>query len=179
MKVIIIGKGKDWEKAPMEGETWGVNNLCLKRPVKLVFNIHDLDKHRDHTLFSKTIDYVNKNKIPIVTQKKYEHIPTSIPFPIEKVPYRYFGNSIDYMLVYAILKEATEIDIYGVNMVLDGERIGQRPSLEYWIGYARGLRIKVELHGPTALCKHPKGLYGYEWDEEHLDHVLSRSENRR
>ena len=46
MKVIIIGKGPGWEKAPKEGETWGLNDLLLYRPLKLTFEMHDIDKFR-------------------------------------------------------------------------------------------------------------------------------------
>lgn len=178
MKVIIIGKGIGWELAPQDGNTWGVNNLCLRRPVELAFNMHDLHKHKDHPLFNKTIDYVNEHKIPIVTQVKYDHIPTSIAFPIKEMPFVYFTNSMDYMVAYAIYKKATEIDIYGVYMALNSEYVVQRPSFEYWIGYARGRGIKVNLCGPTNICSHPKGVYGYEWDDEAEQHVLNRPENK-
>ena len=40
MHVIIIGTGIGWELAPLEGNTWGVNDLCSRRPVKVVFNLH-------------------------------------------------------------------------------------------------------------------------------------------
>lgn len=178
MKVIIIGKGSGWENAPAKGETWGVNNLCLRRDVKLVFNMHDLDKHRNHPLFNKTIDHVNEHSIPIVTQKKYSRIPTSISFPLDKMPKKYFGNGIDYMVAYALYKKATHIDMYGVVMETDTEYTLHRPSLEYWIGHAEGKGIIVTIHKPTQVCCNPKGLYGYDWDEEHCEHVKSRPENQ-
>lgn len=178
MKVIIIGKGAGWQRAPDEGETWGVNNLCLRRDVELSFNMHDLDKHRDHPLFKKTIEHVNRYSIPIVTQKKYPHIPTSIPFPLKEMPRKYFGNSIDYMIAYAIHQRATHIDMYGVVMEVGTEYTLQRPSLEYWIGYAEGCRTIVTIHEPTCVLYNSNGLYGYDWDEEHCEHVLSRSENQ-
>lgn len=177
MDVVIIGKGHGWENAPTDGETWGVNNLCLRRPVKMAFNMHDLDKHREHYLFNKTIEYVNANALPIVTQKKYAHIPTSIPFPIDEMPRKYFTNSIDYMVAYAIYKGASRIDTYGVVMEAGTEYAMQRPSLEYWIGRAEGAGIPVEIHKPSGVCFHPNGLYGYEWDEELMDHVRFRREN--
>lgn len=163
MKVIIIGKANGWSKAPQEGETWGVNDLCLRRDVKLVFDMHWFDtpeRSNDKTNL-KVIDYVNKNKIPIVTLKTYDYIPTSIAFPIEEVHYKYFSNGISYMIAYAIHQGYTEIDIYGVHMGLEVEYVNQKPCVDYWIGYARGKDIKVTVHEPTALCKSPGGLYGY------------------
>lgn len=179
MKVIIIGKGRGWKNAPLEGETWGVNNLCLWRDVKLAFVMHDLDRHRNHILFNKTILHINQHDIPVVTQKDYSYLHTAIPFPLDEMPKKYFGNSIDYMVAYAVYKKATHIDMYGVVMEVGTEYMIQRPSLEYWIGRAEGSGIIVTIHEPTQVCRNAKGLYGYDWDEEHLPYVKRRQENQR
>ena len=187
MRVIIIGKGTGWHKAPYVvegkingyyGQVWGVNNVCLRRDVDLAFNMHDLDKHRNHPLFKKTIEHVNKNKISIVTQKMYEHIPTSIEFPLEKMPRKYFTNSIDYMVAYAWETLVTTIEMYGVVMAVGTEYAVQRASLEYWIGMFEGDGGEVIVHEPTFVCVSSKGLYGYDWDEEAEPHVLAREENK-
>lgn len=185
MGVIIIGKGSGWHNAPYaisDGEIWGVNDICLRRTVHLAFNMHDLSKYGKHYLFNKTIDYVNKHKIPIVTQKQYTHIPTSIIFPLEyfwEVGRRYFTNSIDYMVAYALFRGDIEhIDMFGVVMALDSEYMEQRASLEYWIGVFEGQGGVVTIHSPTTLCHSPKGLYGYDWDDEEKDSVKAREENQ-
>jgi hypothetical protein len=182
MKVIIVGKGMGWEKAPglvSEGEVWGVNNVCLRRHVDLVFNIHDLDKHKNHPLFNRTIDHVNRCKIPIITQKVYKHIPTSIEFPLEHFYRPYFTNSIDYMVAYAwYRKDVSSIDMYGVVMSVGTEYSIQRPSLEYWVGVFEGDGGVVVIHKPSCVCELPRGLYGYDWDEENELHVLAREENK-
>jgi len=185
-KIIIVGKGVGWEKAPKcvggiweEYAVWGVNDLCLRRDVDMAFNMHDLDKHKDHKLFNKTIAHVNKHQIPIVTQKQYPHIPSCIPFPIDVVfPRRYFTNSIDYMVAYAYIMNAREIEMYGVSMLVGTEYALQRPSLEYWIGKCEGKGIRVVIHGTTSVCRSPQGLYGYDWDEEDMPHVKNRRENQ-
>jgi hypothetical protein len=68
--------------------------------------------------------------------------------------------------------------MYGVVMEVGTEYTLQRPSLEYWIGYAEGCRTIVTIHEPTCVLYNSNGLYGYDWDEEHCEHVLSRSENQ-
>lgn len=186
-RIIIVGKGPGWQKAPHEvedGQVWGVNNVCLRRKVDLVFNMHDLYKHGSHPLFNKTIEYVNEHRIPIVTQKKYAHIPTSIPFPLDSFNRQYFTNSIDYMVAYAHYLDSFEeyksiIDMFGVVMAVGTEYAIQRPSLEYWIGVFEGQGGEVLIHRPSFVCDNPRGLYGYEWDEEDAPHVLVRPENRR
>lgn len=189
-KVAIIGKGQGWDKAPPCGkgvEIWGVNNLCLRRPVDVAFNMHDLDKHKDHNLFKETIKHVNKRKIPIITQREYPHILLSIKFPLDKFKRQYFTNSIDYMVAYACYASLSlaeymylsYLDLYGVVMAVGTEYEMQRPSLEYWLGLADGM-FRVTVHEPTMLFKHPKrkGLYGYDWDEEDEEWVKNRSENQ-
>ena len=53
-------------------------------------------------------------------------------------------------------KTATEIDVYGVDMRHETEYATQRPCMEYWVGYARGKGIEVNIYGPTAICKYDK-----------------------
>ena len=164
MKVIIIGKGPGWEQAPMDGETWGVNDLLLRRPVKLTFEIHDIDKYIEGKLFNieEEIKEINKLGIPVITWKKHKLLPTSIPFPIDEMPFKYFTNSIAYMIAYAIYKKATEIELYGVALLLEEEYIKQRPCVEFWIGCAMTKGIKVTVHEPTTIeCFKNRDLYGH------------------
>lgn len=159
MKVIIIGKGQGWEDAPMEGETWGVNDLLLRRPVKLTFEIHSISETLK--LWPKEIEEINRLGIPVITNMKHEALPNAIVFPIDEMPIRYFNNSIAYMIAYAAYKGATEIDMYGVVMALPSEYTHQRPCVEFWIGYAIAKGIKVTVHEPTTIgCFKPQRLYG-------------------
>jgi hypothetical protein len=167
MIVNIIGKGEGWETAPPlsnKYETWGVNDLCIRRPVDLIFNMHDLSDKEilGIPLVSETIEFSNKEKKPFVTLAKMDSIPSSIRYPLEKMHTDYFTNSISYMIAYAIYKKATEINIYAVNMLHGGEYAYQKPNIEYWIGYARGLGLKVTANGITSILKSSNlKLYGY------------------
>ena len=164
MKVILIGKGEGWDRAPKEGETWGVNDLCLRRPVKLIFQMH----HNPDGEYDPIIAHANKFKIPIVMIEKHLNIPTSIAFPLEEIMKEtrtdYFTSSMDYMVTYAMYKGAREIDMYGVHLARGTGYSYYLPSLSYWLGYAKGLGIKVNIRTRTTLVKAEKGRYGYEWD---------------
>lgn len=166
MKIIIIGKGPGWKDAPADGETWGVNSLILRRPVKLAFQMHDLTKdvNRKCPSILKQIDEINRLGIPVVTAKKYKFLPTSIPFPIDEIPFKYFTNSIAYMIAYAIYKGATKIDLYGVAFFLKREFLFERPCVEFWIGQAISEGIRVDVHDPTTIecCRSFQNLYGYD-----------------
>lgn len=165
MKVIIIGKGRGWENAPVEGETWGVNDLVVRRPVKLVFEMHntDLMLEQKPEYMQKLIEKIDEFSVPVVTQKKHEFFPAAIPFPLDEMPVKYFTSSIAYMVAYAIYKKATEIEMFGVALGLEGEYIEQRPCAEFWIGYAMAKGIKITVHKPTTIecCKSHQDLYGY------------------
>lgn len=149
MKVIIIGKGPGWEKAPMEGETWGVNDFVLRRPVKLTFEVHDIPSM--YKIRPKEIEAINKLGIPVVTSMKHELLPTAIVFPLDEMPCKYFTNSIAIMVAYAVYVGATEIEMYGVALMTTKEYTKQRPCVEFWIGYAMGKGIKVTVHDPTTI----------------------------
>lgn len=165
MKIIIIGTGPGWENAPMEGETWGVNRLILRRPVKLTFQLHDIDWQLKGNIrqIEEQIKEINRLGIPVITSKKHKLLPTAIPFPIDEMPFKYFTNSIAYMVAYAMYKGATEIDLYGVSFFLENEYLIQRPCVEFWLGHAMAKGIKVTVHDPTTIgcCRSRQDLYGY------------------
>lgn len=81
-------------------------------------------------------------------------------------PMRYFTNSISWMLGKAIMDlcpdgktpvEGAEIGVYGVDMMMaggEGSEYGyQRPSCEFFLGFARGLGIKVRIPRESDLLK--------------------------
>lgn len=166
-RIIIIGKSPSWEDAPMGGHTWGVNDLVLTRPVELTFEMHDIDKilktkWRDN--INAEIKEINRLGIPVVTREKHKLLPTSIPFPIDEMPVKYFTSSVAYMVAYAIYNQATAIDIYGVHCDDKGEFFYEKPCIEFWMGHAVGRGIAVAVYGATTLLTPPfKGLYGYDW----------------
>jgi len=106
-------------------------------------------------------------------------IPKSVTFPIHEVlgmrhpetgkllcPEGYFNNTISWMIAHAIYQGYKTIGIYGVDMALDGvhgqsEYSHQRPSVEFWIGVARGLGIEVVMPQESEILK-TGFLYG--WD---------------
>ena len=132
-QIIIIGKGKGYKDAPKYGETWGVNDLCLRRDVSLVFNMH-----RSDLISQPEIDYVNKKGVPFITLEEIKGIPSSIRFPIEEMHTEYFTNSLAYMIAYAVHKKATQIHLYGFGLDRTSKYDKQRHNVDYWIGYARG-----------------------------------------
>lgn len=173
-KVNIVGKSSDGVGAPPcsdKYETWGINDLCLFRSVDKVFDMHDFKpRYKPDDLnnpVTKIVNHVTRYNIPIITLDKYDFLPTSISFPLSKVREQfgtdYFSCTMSYMMAYAILEDVTEISMYGINMRTNDEYMYQKPALEYWIGYARGKGIKVNIKSPKSylMCTPDGLLYGY------------------
>lgn len=174
MKVILIGKGKGWWNAPEFGNIWGIHSLCLRREgLSMVWDMHKIDEDNngcEPAQQEMIIDYINEEKIPYMTLRRHDDIPTSIAFPIWEMPLQYAECSMSYMIWYAYYIGATEIEMYGICLGIDSEYYVQRPSVEYWIGYVRGKGVKVTINEPTEICKSRKGLYGYDYVSSESDY---------
>lgn len=133
-------------------EIWGCNELYEHIPrIDVLFELHDRSEFESTFRNQRHLDWMRQCGKPIYMVKHYEDIPTSIPYPLQALTARfgtYFNNTISYMLVLAILMKYKWIGIYGVDMAHSTEYGGQRPSVEYFIGWARGL---AEVQGfPTV-----------------------------
>lgn len=124
------------------------------------------------------MQWMTSQTCPIWMWQRHPAIPASEAYPLLDVlsaplchgkplsPEGYFNNSISWMLAHAILQGYETIGLYGIDMALDGvhgqsEYSYQRPSVEYFIGVARGLGIDVVMPQESELCK-TGFLYGYD-----------------
>jgi hypothetical protein len=177
-KIAILGMGEGWDRGEKKDydEIWAVSPLvCRRDDIDLVFQMHNLDWSAadnaylelkgDRENFWDSIWIINEKKIRIMLQEEHEFFPDGEVFPLDEMPALYFTSTFAYMVAYAIYKGVEEIDIYGVPLVLEGEYREQRSCLEFWIGFAAGRGIKVNLYGTTILLSSIpyEGLYGYDW----------------
>ena len=51
------------------------------------------------------------------------------------------------MIALAVYQGATEIHLYGIIMAKGKEYAHQKPSVEFWIGVAKGRGVKFRVHG--------------------------------
>jgi hypothetical protein len=163
MKVTIIGKGRGWEYAPYSGETWGITQIFLRRPVSMVIDMNVYDDMRWGEEEANEAKFCRKlcevHNIPYIDLKSY---------PINDIKFffctDYFTNTVDYALALAIYRGYTEIDLYGVNMEHESEYGYQKAGCEFWIGQAMGRGVTVNIHGEnSALLRARDGvMYGYD-----------------
>lgn len=179
-KVAVIGYTQHQLYAPWKDdawEIWGLNDLYEVMPQ---YNEHLLkgdvwdrvqwfQVHRnDHGLIPegardpKHGEWLKTAKCPIWMFEPLPDIPTAQRYPIEDVlklfPRGYFNNTISWMIAKALLDGYEEIGIWGVDMALDGvhgqsEYSHQRPSVEYFVGWADGHGVKFYIPIESEICK--------------------------
>ena len=133
----------------------------------------------------KYIEHLQRCGRVVMMPERYDEIPYSEEYPLRSViditSRDYFGSTIAYMLGLALLLRPQNISLYGVDL---GESIydHQRPNLEYLIGMARGMGIRVFAAVGGALFEHRSGSalpdgakfrypvrYGYDPEVIHKD----------
>lgn len=160
--VVILGSGLSLTKFKTEehsgSEIWATGSC---------FNILHRESIRP-TYFclhkGETLDYDGA----VVDQSNY---------PLEEIlknySSRFFTNTISYMIAYAIYCGYEKISMYGVDLELDGEYSFERPSVTYWIGFARGCSIEVTI---ASEIDDPLFLYGFEDPKPLLKRLKDRAD---
>ena len=180
-KVAIVGcaetsKDKIKNLYKQEGwEIWGINTLWKSTQHVLPHATRWFMTHKYDRVITEKGDFsqwewLTKVKaFPIYmlgahSGDRSEQVKMAIPYPIAEIKQKfgtYFTNSISYQIALAIYEGFKEIHLYGVEMALSGEYGYQRPSVEYFLGLARGQGIKVYLPERCDLLA-TVVLYGYE-----------------
>ena len=169
-----------WDDPEME--VWGLNQLYIAFPQVVEkatrwFQIHsrnsyDINVARDighHEWLTLQKDF------PIYMQEVNDDVPMSYRFPREEIMNvfgTYFTNSISWEIAVACYetmiarqngqKGFEEMHIYGVDMAQTSEYEFERPSVEYFIGIARGMGIKTVVSEKSDLLK---TMYIYPFDD--------------
>lgn len=190
-KVAIVGCSHSKEFAPFDDpsfEIWGVNNAYgqFKRADRW-FEIHEITREGDTFLrrgqkefrgqtvndyLDNLNDFLVKNDCPVYMQSEWDVLKTSVKYPLQDIINKYgtyFTNTISYEIALAIEEGFKEIHIYGVDMAVSqitangigDEYAHQRPSVEYFLGIAKGMGIKIYIPDEADLLK-TRYLYGFD-----------------
>lgn len=171
-KVAIVGYAPSSRNlAPYQDqdfEIWGVNELYKIAPrLDLLFELHQRQFLNSKERNPLHLKYLQESKIPIYMIKHFDDIPMSIEYPLDVILDLfgdYFTNSISFMIALAVLMGYKEIHIYGIDMATLEEYGSQKPSVEYFIGVARGRGIKVIIPAQSDLLK-TQFMYGYQGEQ--------------
>lgn len=173
-KIIILATGSGHELAPRESEKmiFALNDYIYQERYGVqpdaLFMMDILDEKpqvvSSLTKLEDVIQRINTMKIPFIGPYKYEEIPLSEAFPIKECVKEfgqpYFTNTIGYMIAYALLIGAKEIEFYGVNQAGSHEYTEEKGGVEFWIGVAIGKGVKITINGKNSQLMRYKGRYG-------------------
>lgn len=181
MKIAIIGAHPDTRSlAPWDDsswEFWGANEYAGPQ-----FNGYI--KHWDrwfqlHTedIFRRANNWNDPNHEawlqgvrdkPLYMLDHYEDIPASQPFPFKHIKdtfdlderTEFFGCTVAHQLAFALYLGATTIGVWGVEAKLKSEYGGERDSLSFWFGMAKGMGVKLVFPDGCSLLGKNTPVYG-------------------
>jgi hypothetical protein len=194
-KKTVALVGSAWSSGPWapfgEEDVWGMNELH-RIPWFLVdgctawFQLH----HKD--IFTQELEAVDhwgwlqeKRAFPIYMQREYDDVPSSVKYPLRKVRGELMGNlyrgegsilnlyssTFNYQMALALYLGYERIELYGIEMLGEGEYSWQRECLAFWVGKATTMGVEIWLPEACALFDHP--LYAYEEVREGHDGSIS------
>lgn len=161
-----------------EVEIWTMNEMHCRpwfQRGDRFFQIHERwDFTKDHV--SNHWEWLQEeHDFPIYMQKVFDDVPASVYYPLYEVRKKLFKNiyrgknmvdkfftsSMDYMIALALYEgKAERIELYGLELSIEGEWSYQREGLAYWLGRADGLDVEIWFPENCTLMDAP--LYGYE-----------------
>ena len=176
----IVGFAPTWSQAPWNNpdiELWGMNALhrvAGERNWSRWYQLHDIELGHGKNDFEHLGWLRAQKNLPIYMWEefiaKYE-IPGAVAFPKQEVVdffgTDYFTNTVSWMIAHAIMDEYKDIQIYGVDMAQDSVLQGQseyqwqRPSCEFFLGWAKGAGATIYLPPESDLLK-TSFMYGAE-----------------
>jgi hypothetical protein len=191
-KLIMLGTATsiypiDWNNKDIE--IWGLGT-CFSHPdikrIDIGFELHAPEKIEDIQI-KKGTNFRKFKNIPIYVQDQYnliiqKYMDNPVSFPLKDVLdyvekeglHKYFTCSFSYLLVYAIMKGYTDIEIRKVSLSTDQEYVFERPNIVYWCN-TLGRKYNVTIHIPDdSFINNETMLYGYE--EQNKKHLaMARS----
>ena len=182
-KVAILGFGESRNDAPFHDESyeiWGLNDLYDKIPRwNRWFDIHDFNSKDPNSIKTHQTNRAKLQKLaayqemtcPVYCQEAWPEIPNAVKYPLKEIQDRfcdgkdgYFTNQPSYMVALAIYEGFDVIELYGIDMSIDTEYSLQRPSVEYWLGIAKGMGKAIYVPPSSTLLK-TLSIYGYEQEK--------------
>lgn len=184
---IILATGAGWEYAPKFSDKiiYALNDYVFTEKYQImpdILFIMDVLDEKPQIVsginnLQEVVARINKMQVRLMAPFKYEEIPLSEEFPLTDVVKRfgapYFTNTICYMIAYALMQGAKEIEIFGVNQASASEYSYEKAGVEYWLGIANGMGVKIIINGDKSELVQNKTrqgniLYGYNQSYEQI-----------
>ena len=184
-KKTVALVGSAWSSGPWapfgEIDVWGMNEMHRLPWYPLNnatawFQIHhkdiftqELDNNVDHWGWLQ-----EEHPFPIYMHRVYDDVPSSVKYPLREIQkelihnvYRgeernkkLFSSTFNYQMAFALYQGYERIELYGIEMLGEGEYSWQREMMGFWIGKADTMGVEIWTPETCALLSQP--LYGYE-----------------
>lgn len=190
-RIAVIGKcSSSRHHAPMSLPNWEM--WCLGwDPTPIVHRLYEVHKNwrAFHGVGSEDAGFHRRwlmgQKVPVYMNEIEPDIPTSVRYPLEEVhemvgsatgkSFAYLESSIAFMFAHAMLEfkqglcpDGLKVGIWGVDLAADTEYSYQRPNMEYLIGMAKGMGIKVFIPEVSSLLSPAHDRPYGEWESPEL-----------
>lgn len=178
-KIAILGTAStSLHDAPFGDPSWKIWDMSVnfqyKRRYDLYFEIHSLDTLKASNSPQIYLDFLKGAGSALVAGHTSEQWPDATPFPLNEIVARfgdYFTCTAAYMIAFALYHHeldvqdgglgVSEIGLWGIDMAVGEEYAYQKPCVEYFIGVARGMGIKVFV-APQSPVVRSNALYGFD-----------------
>ncbi len=169
LKIAIVGTAStSVGEAPWKDESWQIWSLgrnCVGCPrYDRWFELHTRDVLIAAKALEGRMDFLKAAGNKLVVGHEWPELPEAVMYPwVEIISEfgRYLTSSLSEMIALAMKEGATEIGLWGVDMVCPDEYAHQRASCEYLLGIAVGRGIKVTIAKESPLLR-PTRIYGLE-----------------
>lgn len=169
-KVAIVGAGPGREAAPFDDPEWVV--FALNEIAQPRFDVH-FELHPRAVQSPRDMYCLRNISSPTYVIDPSEWAPGEVPnavrYPIESVlrtfGRRYFTCTFAYQLALALWCGFETVGVWGCGLYngTARERLVEKGCLDYWIGRAEGLGVRVV---EDSMLAHQPHLYGYAYDLE-------------
>ena len=193
--LAIVGTGHGHQLAPTSGEVWVLNDLGIYRPgTTMLWDMHNFEwtleenyenyshiqedltdearweraRNRD-ARFRRIEKFCNGSGCALMSIKEYEHVPTSIEYPLQGILERFpacrefLNSALSQAIAYALYLGWKSIDLFGINVEMGTEWIYQRDCVSYWVGVGHGMGVRITISGsprrPMRIID--RKIYGY------------------
>lgn len=198
-KVLILGGGRTRQYAPLDDpayEVWSCNDLasiCVDSDglfrADRWFELHPRDPVVEWRRRPDFWEWLATVPVPVYQFGRCDN-PLSVEFPIDRVIAAgrdYFACTFAYQIGLAKAEGFTTIALYGADLLTAREATVERATVEWWLGFAEGSGITIELpaSGPSIRTGSHPARYGttnpecdleretvYRWIEREYQHTI-------
>lgn len=159
-------------------QVWCINALGNVFDCDLIFHMDDIRiqsiraEARPDSNIATMVEWLKTSKTPVMTSRGHPDYPALIEFPLEDalniLGNCYFNNTAAYAIAYAIMVEATDISLFGMDYTYPNRHDAEkgRACVEFWLGVAHARGIRIGLPVSTTLMdanvSQESRMYGYD-----------------